>query len=80
MFGSLNARMQEFAITSDEGLSLVDFPKRVVIAGGGYVLISCPLRVDITCKSPLLLLSIPIRSINFGFFTFKNFFVQGRPH
>ena len=29
--------MQELAITSDEGLSLEEFPKRVVIVGGGYV-------------------------------------------
>jgi glutathione reductase (NADPH) len=28
---------QELAITSDEALSLEDFPKRVVILGGGYI-------------------------------------------
>jgi glutathione reductase (NADPH) len=28
---------KELAITSDEGLSLAEFPKRVVIAGGGYI-------------------------------------------
>jgi pyruvate/2-oxoglutarate dehydrogenase complex dihydrolipoamide dehydrogenase (E3) component len=28
--------MQELAITSDGGLSLEEFPKRVVIVGGGY--------------------------------------------
>lgn len=32
-----NVCLQELAITSDEGLSLAEFPKRVVIAGGGYV-------------------------------------------
>lgn len=32
--------MQELAITSDEGLSLEEFPKRVIIAGGGYVVIT----------------------------------------
>jgi hypothetical protein len=29
--------LQELAITSDEGLSLEDLPRRVVIAGAGYV-------------------------------------------
>jgi pyruvate/2-oxoglutarate dehydrogenase complex dihydrolipoamide dehydrogenase (E3) component len=29
--------LQELAFTSDEGLSLEDLPRRVVIAGAGYV-------------------------------------------
>ncbi|KAG0576369.1 hypothetical protein M758_5G090400 [Ceratodon purpureus] len=33
----LNIPGKELAITSDEGLSLEEFPKRVVIAGGGYI-------------------------------------------
>jgi len=33
----LNIPGKELAITSDEGLSLEEFPKRVVIVGGGYI-------------------------------------------
>jgi pyruvate/2-oxoglutarate dehydrogenase complex dihydrolipoamide dehydrogenase (E3) component len=29
--------LQELAITSDEGLSLEDVPRRVIVAGAGYV-------------------------------------------
>jgi glutathione reductase (NADPH) len=31
--------LQELAITSDEGLSLEDVPRRVVIGGAGYIVV-----------------------------------------
>lgn len=56
----LNIPGKELAITSDEGLSLEEFPKRVVIAGGGYIAVEFAgiysgmgAKVDLFYRKPL---------------------------
>lgn len=46
LFVTVGVVLQELGITSDEALSLEEFPKRAVILGGGCVLIffSCVLQ------------------------------------